>query len=180
MSNLERTNQRCYICDFSKQVGEDGLTEGLDSKYETSSSLYQNSLTKELQTKGGRYVFIHPNDGRPICNHCSKSSDITLAFMNSEIDNKVTWADSNAKLFERALYLGEAKARPITPEERLQIDAIRMAKGYILTPQEEESRRLRYNRSVEAFWSPVAVDPRCPGTSTWPMQTAAGDPSEAI
>lgn len=213
MSKLQRTNERCYICDFSKQVGADGFTEGKEPYAEAIGSIYLDGLSKEFQGRGGRYVFLHPKDGKPICSDCNKHAEITLSDFTA--GEEVTWHDTNSRLFDKSLsvpsdlynpnidwskatppytfplptkqklrHLGvqcctKYQEHPTTEAEQARVDAIRAAKGYRLSIQQEETRRRAYNRAVEAFWSPTQSDPGLAGTSEWPMQTATGDPSEA-
>ena len=213
MSKLQRTNERCYICDFSRTIDDEDKGYS-SSPGDTLSSEYFDGLAGE-STKG-RYVFIHPKDGKPICNTCNKIAEISLA--DFTIGEPVTWRDTNSRLFDKSLTVPadiynsnidwdnleyndngtykfplKLKYQPrqigyqlcekvpqveVTPELRAQVDTIRAAKGCLLPPLWEEDRRLAYNRSVEAFWAPLAAKSRCPGTSDWPMQTASGDPSK--
>lgn len=216
MSKLQRTNERCYICDFSKPVDDQGNTADIGHMPNGGMSLYLDGLSSDLQDKSGRYVYLDPRDGKPICSHCTKAVDIAVSDFTA--GEEVTWHDTNSRLFDKSLTVPadllnnnidwdnleyndngtvkfplKLKYQPrqigyqlcekvpqieVTPGLRTQVDAIRLAKGYLLTPVAEETRCTRYNRAVEAFWSPVQSDPRLTGTSGWPVQMASGDPSE--
>ena len=223
MSKLQRTNERCYICDFTKPVDDRGYAYHTGMSNKDVKSMYFDGLSSDLQEEGGRYVFIHPKDSKPICSDCFKTADHALRDFTA--GEQVTWRDTNSRLFEKSLTVPadlynsnidwnnleyndngthrsartykfplKLKYQPrqigyqlcekvpqveITSELRAQVDTIRAAKGYLLSPEQEEERRLAYNASVEAFWASLEAKSRCPGTSDWPVQPATGDPSKA-
>ena len=99
LHGLKRTNEHCYICDFQKPVSDKGFTT--DSGDKGIESIYSSGLSGE--DSRGRYVFIHPRDGKPICNVCHKAAEYTLSdFTSSE---PVTWQDNMSELFEKAVYI---------------------------------------------------------------------------
>ena len=103
MSNkVKRTNERCYICDFSREASAGEGNSHAGKIIKDIKSLYYDGLSSDLQEDSGRYVFVHPKDGRPVCNACSKSAEIALADFTA--DDKVTWHDTNSRLFEKAIY----------------------------------------------------------------------------
>ena len=88
-----RTNERCYICDFGRSLEAldthatevapsiylDGLSNGpLDSIDEHTESYHY------YQDDSGRYVFIDPRDGRPVCTQCNEESKATAEELELE------------------------------------------------------------------------------------------------
>lgn len=90
MNKLRKTNERCYICDFHSPVDEDPNNPGF---YTTGTgdhrSLYFDSLSENNQDATGRYVFIHPRDGKPICSIC-----------NREVVENVKWMELKDRDFD--------------------------------------------------------------------------------
>lgn len=67
----------------------------------TMPSIYQNSLLKNQQDNTGRYVFLHPSDGKPVCTQCSGAAAKALDEQRRQDPTyqQKSWRDSNQELF---------------------------------------------------------------------------------
>lgn len=91
---MKRTNERCYICDFSAPIREsDDPIIQLDERI---PSEYFNSL--KGQSTQGRAVYIGYDD-KPVCNHCSSYAARAREEM-IWISEAKSWRETNEELFK--------------------------------------------------------------------------------
>lgn len=112
MKKIIRTNERCYICDFGRAVEED---DDNPKAGEVLPSIYLDSLSNgpshekeweyqpehrhyhRYQDSAGRYVFIDPRDGKPVCTQCAEEALASVEEMKIR-DNDwkpLTWREES-------------------------------------------------------------------------------------
>ena len=111
--DIVRTNERCYVCDFSAHPGKPNISE-TGSYQKPIVGVYQDGLCSLFQDERGRFVFIDPRDDKPVCTQCAKiARDAVkeLEYLDRKGEPK-SWKESNADLFRKwdAILREEEKA----------------------------------------------------------------------